>query len=115
MFIRNREIPAVRDAQGKAGVRHWIAYAEDQPGAYLSSWVAPNGVGQVEDLFTHPDFRRRGLATGLIQHGVADCRARGAREVFLIADPGDTPKQMYAALGFRPLALLREYRKPATL
>ncbi len=87
----------------------WLAYAEGRPAAYLCSWVAPNGIGQVEDLFTHPDFRHRGLATALLHHGVAHCRSLGAREVFLIADPDDTPKQMYAALGFRPLAVIRTY------
>ena len=47
------------------GVRHWLAYAEGTPTGYLSSWVAPNGVGYLEDLFTHPDYRHRGLATAL--------------------------------------------------
>ncbi len=104
-------ILAARRIKEPAGARFWIAYVENQPAAYLWSWVASNGVGQVEDLFTHPDFRRRGLATALIHHGVADCRSRGAQEVFLLADPSDTPKHMYAAFGFRPLAVLREYWK----
>jgi GNAT superfamily N-acetyltransferase len=63
----------------------------------------------VEDLFTHPDYRHRGLATALIAHCVADARARGAGPVVIGADPHDTPRQMYAALGFRPLFLSRGY------
>ena len=79
--------------------------------AYLASWEGIDGVGQVEDLFTHPDHRHRGLATALLHHGIADCRAHGAGPVVIVADPTDTPKQIYAALGFRPVAIKRSYRK----
>ena len=92
-------------------VRYWLAYVDGQPRAYLGSWEGRDGVGQVEDLFTHPDFRHRGLATALIRHGVADCRACGAGPIAIAADPSDTPKQMYAAMGFRPVAVTRSYWK----
>ncbi len=92
-------------------VRHWLALVDGMPRAYLSSWEGVDGVGQVEDLFTHPDFRHRGLATALIHHGVADCRAHGAGPVVIVAAPDDTPKHMYAAMGFRPVAVESEYWK----
>jgi GNAT superfamily N-acetyltransferase len=92
-------------------VRHWLAYAEGQPRAYCASWEGLDGVGQVEDLFTHPDYRRRGLATALIHRSVADCRERGAGPVVIVADANDWPKQMYAAMGFRPVAVVRSYGK----
>lgn len=63
----------------------------------------------VEDLFTHPDYRHRGIATALIARGVADARARGAGPVIIGADPTDTPMRMYAALGFRPIIVVRHY------
>ncbi|MDP2674409.1 MAG: GNAT family N-acetyltransferase [Dehalococcoidia bacterium] len=90
-------------------VRYWLAWADGQPRAYLASWEGVDGVGQVEDLFTHPEFRHRGLATALIHHCVADCRAHGAGAVVIAADTADTPKNMYAALGFRPVAISRTY------
>jgi len=92
-------------------VRYWLACADGEPRAYLASWEGVDGVGQVEDLFTHPEFRHRGLATALIHHGVADCRARGAGPVVIVADTADTPKRMYAAMGFRPVATSRTYCK----
>ena len=92
-------------------VRHWLACVDGEPRAYLSSWIGVDGVGMVEDLFTHPDFRHRGLATALIHHCVAEVRREGAGPVVIGADPKDTPKRMYAALGFRPVALKREYLK----
>jgi GNAT superfamily N-acetyltransferase len=91
--------------------RYWLAYVKDDPRAYLASWEGTGGVGQVEDLFTHADFRHRGLATALIHHCVADARAHGAGPVVIVADPSDTPKQMYAAMGFRPVAVKRSYLK----
>jgi predicted GNAT family acetyltransferase len=65
----------------------------------------------VENLFTHPDHRHRGIATALIHHCVADARAHGSRPVVIVCDPNDTPKNMYGALGFRPVAIKRAYWK----
>ena len=91
-------------------VRHWLACVDGEPRAYLSSWGGVDGVG-FEDLFTHPDFRGRGLATALIHQCVSEARKEGAGPVVIGADPKDTPKQMYAALGFRPVAVKRDYLK----
>ena len=91
--------------------RSWLAWVDGGARSYLSSWPGENGVGMVEDLYTEPEYRRRGLATALIARCVADARARGAGPVIIIADPKDTPKQMYRALGFRPLFLHRDYLK----
>jgi GNAT superfamily N-acetyltransferase len=95
--------------KARLGVRYWLACIGGEARAFLASWPGENGVGMVEDLFTHPDYRHRGLATALIAHCVADARARGAGPVVIGADPHDTPRQMYAALGFRPLFLSRGY------
>ena len=100
---------------GKRGksppVRYWLAYLDGHPRSYLSSWGGVAGVGLVEDLFTHPEYRHRGLATALIHHCVADSRAQGAESVIITADPADTPKLMYADLGFEPVALQSSYTK----
>ncbi len=92
-------------------VRAWMAYEDGRPVGYFSSWPGENGVGQVEDLFVLPQYRHRGIATALIAHCVDDARARGAEAVVIGADPYDTPKLMYAALGFRPAFLARQYLK----
>ena len=65
----------------------------------------------MEELYTQPEFRHRGLATALIHHCVADCRSHGAGSVVIVCAPGDTPKQMYAAMGFQPVAVKRNYWK----
>jgi GNAT superfamily N-acetyltransferase len=90
-------------------VRYWLACADGAARAYFNSWPGDNGVGMVEDLFTEEPYRHHGLATALIAHAVADARARGAREVLIGANPNDTPKNIYAAMGFRPLMLTAHY------
>ena len=92
-------------------VRYWLAYAEGGPRAFFSSWTSTDGIAVLDDLYTHPDYRRRGLATALVHHCVADSRARDAGPVALETDPSDTPKLMYAAMGFRPLSVSYEYLK----
>jgi GNAT superfamily N-acetyltransferase len=89
----------------KEGLRFWLARLDGRDVAFFSSWPGEGGVGMVEDLFTLPRFRRRGIARALLHHAVADARARGAREVLIGADPTDTPKRIYARLGFRPVCL----------
>jgi GNAT superfamily N-acetyltransferase len=92
-------------------VRYILAQADGIDCAFFSAWPGENGVGQVEDLFTRAEFRGRGIATALIAACIDDARARGAGAVLVNARTSDTPKQMYAALGFRPLCVQRSYLK----
>lgn len=92
-------------------LRTWLAYEAGDARAFFSSWPGIDGLGMVEDLFTEKEYRHRGLATALIAHCVADARARGARDVLIGADATDTPKQMYAAMGFRPLFTTQSYSR----
>jgi GNAT superfamily N-acetyltransferase len=92
-------------------VRYYLARADGMDCAFFSAWPGENGVGQIEDLFTRADFRGRGIGTALITACVDDARARGAGPILIGARPTDTPKHMYAALGFRPLCVQRNYVK----
>jgi GNAT superfamily N-acetyltransferase len=92
-------------------LRFWLARADGTDCAFLSSWPGANEVGKVEDLFTHPDFRNRGIGTALIVHCVRDVRERGAGPVLIGALPNDTPMRMYAAMGFRPFCVTHRGRR----
>jgi GNAT superfamily N-acetyltransferase len=94
-------------------LRFWLARADGVDCAFLSSWPGANGVGKVEDLFTHPNFRHRGIASALIVHCVRDARERGAGPVLIGALPNDTPMRIYAAMGFRPFCVTHRARKVA--
>ena len=88
--------------------RKWLAWVDGEARGMASAWEI-DGLGQVEDVFVEPAYRHRGIATALIHHCVADCRARGAGAVVIVADAADTPQHMYAAMGFRPVATKRRY------
>ena len=85
-------------------LRFWIARADGSDCAFFSSWPGTNGIGKVEDLFTLPEFRGRGIGTALIAHAVLDARERGAGPVLIGALTDDAPKHMYAGLASAPSA-----------
>ena len=89
--------------------RKWLASIDGEARGMASAWDGVDGVAQVEDVFVEPEYRHRGLGTALIHHCVADGRAHGAEAVVIVADAGDTPQTMYAAMGFRPVATKRRY------
>lgn len=86
-----------------------LAMLDGSPVAYGAVAKAPNGVGVIEDLFTLPSARRRGIATGMIAAFVDRLRASGSSTIILGALATEDPKRLYARLGFRPVALLREW------
>ena len=99
-----------RTARLREGVaRYWLAYDGGEPRGFLCSWEGLDGVGQVEDLYVHPEARGRGIAAALLRHGIADCRRHGAAAVVIVADADDTPRSAYARIGFAPVAIKREY------
>jgi GNAT superfamily N-acetyltransferase len=61
-------------------------------------------VAQVEDVATVPAHRNRGHARAVVLRCVEEARAAGAELVFLVASDDDWPKQLYAKLGFDPVA-----------
>jgi GNAT superfamily N-acetyltransferase len=90
-------------------VCYTLAYADGRPVGFFNSWMGVGGLGQVEDLFVHPEYRHRGIATALIHHCVAEARTKGAGPVVICANLADTPKSMYMAMGSRPIAVGRQY------
>ena len=69
-------------------VRYWLAYLDGKPAGFFSSWPGIGGTGQVEDLFTLPECRNKGVAAALIRQAVGDCRARGASALCAVPSSG---------------------------
>ncbi|HEX2085117.1 MAG TPA: GNAT family N-acetyltransferase [Solirubrobacteraceae bacterium] len=67
------------------------------------SLLIEDGVVEVEDVYALPEARGRGHARALLTHALAAARAADGDLVFLVADDDDTPKDLYARLGFAPL------------
>jgi len=90
-------------------VQYLLAYADGQPVGHCNSWEGIDGIGQVEDLFVHPAYRRRGIATALLRACVSLARQRGAGAVVIVMDPSNTARELYAGLGWEPIAVCRQY------
>jgi len=69
-------------------------------------------IGQVEDVFTLPDYRGRGLARSLVLHAVAESHAVGNELTFLVADADDWPQRLYVKLSFETVGRYARFLKP---
>jgi GNAT superfamily N-acetyltransferase len=87
----------------------YLAEQGGEPCAYGAAIVCPNGLGMIEDLYTVPASRGRGIASTLIQTGVFMLRQCGCDAIFLGAHISERPKYLYRKLGFLPLLLTREF------
>jgi GNAT superfamily N-acetyltransferase len=79
--------------------------------AYGAGVLCANGMGMVEDLFTLPSFRKRGIATAMIAQAITYVRNQGAEQILIGALATEPPKRLYASLGFLPVCMTREYIK----
>lgn len=62
------------------------------------------GMGEVLNLAVAPEFRRRGVASALLESGLAAFRRRKADEVFLeVRESNITAQALYVGRGFRPV------------
>ena len=76
--------------------------------------ATPNVVGMIEDLFTLPAARRRGIASTMIARFDTELRAAGCRKTFLGAIVEEQAKSLYYKLGFSPITLTRTWVKRST-
>jgi GNAT superfamily N-acetyltransferase len=96
--------------RAKSDAYHFhLAVKDLVPIAYGGRATAPNGAGMIEDLFTLPSARRKGVITSVIAAFADQLRADGCHTIFLGALANDRPKRLYARLGFRPVTLARTW------
>jgi predicted GNAT family acetyltransferase len=84
------------------GARHF-AVREDGEVVSAADLYSDGRTAQVEDVVTSHEHRGRGYASSVVLHAVEEALAGGHEFVFLIADDGDWPKELYARLGFVPI------------
>lgn len=85
----------------------WIAEDDGQPVAAVTLlwWVVPPSLdqphrrrGQVSNVFTQPDYRRRGISRVLMQRLIAHARELGIHRIVLWSSEMAEP--LYDGLGF---------------
>ncbi len=60
---------------------------------------------EIDAVETEPEFRGRGYATAVVLEALARARESGCDLVFLLADRGDWPQQLYRRLGFEEFGI----------
>jgi GNAT superfamily N-acetyltransferase len=80
--------------------RFFIAMVEDSI-AGMASVLRLVGVAYIDNVVTLPQFRRRGVATALVNRVVAASLEAGASAAFLLAEENGAPQYLYERLGFR--------------
>ncbi|HEX8205198.1 MAG TPA: GNAT family N-acetyltransferase [Solirubrobacteraceae bacterium] len=102
-------------AQGEEVLRQLDEYAEREwrarpPRALVTAdakatcklW-SDGTTAQVEDVYTAADARGQGHARALITKAVELAQEAHHDRIFIVADDEDTPKELYARLGFDPV------------
>ena len=96
-------------AMPKGSFHAWLACDDSVPvagGAVIVSPWLPHPYDQecrratILNVYTEPDFRRRGIARQLMETMIAWCRAEGLARVTLHAS--EDGRHLYESLGFEP-------------
>ena len=95
----------------EAGNGRFIAALVDGRAVCSADLYSDGSTAQIEAVLTLEPYRKRGLATAVVNAAVATALAEGHEFVFLIADQEDWPKEMYARLGFEPLGVCWDFTK----
>jgi GNAT superfamily N-acetyltransferase len=85
---------------GPEGLTEGRTHVAEEGGAVVgfATWVAADGVVELEDLFVDPAWMRRGIATALVSRVVEVLRAQGAERLEVTANPHALG--FYRAVGF---------------
>ncbi|QPF75122.1 GNAT family N-acetyltransferase [Roseateles sp. DAIF2] len=106
-YRRHRERQMQRyAAMQAAGLGHWFGIWSEAEGALVADCGlfrdGTTGLGRFQHVGTHPDWRRRGLCTALIdavgRHGL---QRLGLGTLVMCADPDDVAIGIYESLGYR--------------
>ena len=78
--------------------------------AWCGVWAVPEiGAGQFEPVGTHPEHRRRGLASLVMSRGMDWMRQRGLGVAFVGTGVRNPSNQLYASLGFEVAELYHQW------
>ena len=76
---------------------------------YISIWFVREEV-HILNLACHPDYRRSGVATGLIEYSLSFSCQLGARRAFLdVRESNHGALSLYKKYGFKPVGIRRGY------
>jgi ribosomal protein S18 acetylase RimI-like enzyme len=96
-----RSVQEARQICEEGGGAWFGAFIEGRVRAGLGLFHDGGGLARFQTVETHPDFRRRGLASALL-HDAGRCGTTdlGAHTLVIVADPDDLAIHLYRGLGF---------------
>lgn len=101
-----------RHREHAAGPETLVVAEHDGVPAAMASLRLGSGVAQVEDVYARPAARGTGIGQAVTAAAARGGRASGARDVFIVADAEDWPKELYAKVGFAPLGRRANLHRP---
>jgi putative acetyltransferase len=85
------------------GVTVWTAWVGKSIAGIGALKALDDGNGEVKSMRTHPEFLRRGVGAALLEHIIAEARARGMRRLSLETGSGpafEAALALYRKRGF---------------
>ena len=85
------------------GVTVWSAWVDEKIAGIGALKDLGHGTGEVKSMRTHPDFLRQGVGAALLEHIIAEARARGMHRLSLETGGGpafEPALKLYRKRGF---------------
>jgi ribosomal protein S18 acetylase RimI-like enzyme len=91
-----------RRALAGAGHGAWFgAFLDGQLASQLGVFSDRRGIARYQEVATHPDARRQGLAATLLGHAARYATGHlAATTLVIVADPGESAIGVYRGVGF---------------
>jgi ribosomal protein S18 acetylase RimI-like enzyme len=80
----------------------FAAWGDGEIGAFCALFQG-DGLGQIDEVTTVDQYRRRGLGTSVVEAALQASLAARDELTFIVADEGDWPKDWYGRMGFEPI------------
>ncbi len=91
--------------------RCWVADLDGKVVGMIVVWLIVDEA-HVATIATHPDYRRQGIAQGLLSHALRQLISEGARSSFLeVRESNFTAQEMYRKFGYEVAGRRRRYYK----
>lgn len=112
---RARQVSDIEGFLDAEGGRAWVAVRDGAVVGWVGVRLHPEDMmGEIHVLAVDPDHQRRGVATALVEHAMAQMSRSGMRIVMVETgdDPGHAPSRaVYEAAGFERWPVARYFRK----
>lgn len=111
---RKAQRRAVESACKDDAMHVWVALEDSETAGFVALKLHPDDrMGEIHMIAVDPDFQRRGIATGLMNHADAWFKEAGMSIVMAETggDPGHEPaRRAYEAAGFTPFHAARYFK-----